>query len=127
MARNTPEQFLQTAIQTFVDGLAKEVGDKADIPKEAGGTMPVKTGALRGSRSISQIPNGSSISYTVPYAELIHDGGTVGEPPRTYKAQPYLGKPTEEIMKTMHERIAKSFNLQGAPQGYRVQVMTHRD
>jgi hypothetical protein len=115
--------FLQTAIQSFVNDLAKEVGDLADIPKEAGGTMPVKTGALRASKLVREIPSGSSISYTVPYAEIIHDGGVVGDPPRTYKAQPYLGKPAEKIMDTMHERIAKDFNEQGLGQGFRVQVI----
>ena len=67
MAQQQPEKlFLEQAIQSFVKDLAREVGDLADLPIAAGGTMPVKTGALRGSKIVSQIPRGSSISYTVP-------------------------------------------------------------
>ena len=86
--------------------------------------MPVKTGALRGSKIVSQIPRGSSISYTVPYAEIIHDGGVVGDPPRTYKAQPYLGKPTEKILDDLPKRIALEFNEQGVGEGFRVKVLS---
>ena len=124
MAQQQPEKlFLEQAIQSFVKDLAREVGDLADLPIAAGGTMPVKTGALRGSKIVSQIPKGSSISYTVPYAEIIHDGGVAGDPPRTYKAQPYLGEPTEKILDDLPKRIALDFNEQGLAQGFRVQVL----
>ena len=118
------QQFLQDAIQSFVNDLAREVGELADLPVNAGGAMPVKAGALRGSKIVSQIPRGSSISYTVPYAEIIHDGGVAGDPPRTYKAQPYLGEPTEKILDDLPKRIALEVNEQGVGQGFRVQVLS---
>ena len=111
------QELLYSFVQNLVMEITQEVAEKSNTPISEGGVMPVKTGTLRSSLSVTQVgDNIVDISYNTPYAATIHDGG-VDSLGRTYQAQRYLAIPVEEILEDLPRRIEESFDKLGTKMG----------
>ena len=102
--------------------ITQELAETSNIPISDGGVMPVKTGRLRSSLTVTQAGDSIvDISYNTPYANIIHDGGMDGKG-RRYKSQKYLAAPLEEIFSTFPKRLEDSFDKVGAKLGQGLSV-----
>jgi len=121
------------AIENLMQDVAREIRDKSNVPTSIGGAMPVRTGELQRSLVADVAPNEAFVSYRSPYAATVHDGGYRPDYRRrtksgdyvtvkghTIKAQPYLEKPMEDILKDFPNFIATSMNKTGTSLGFNV-------
>jgi len=111
------QELLYGLVQNLVMEITQELAETSNIPVSDGGVMPVKTGRLRSSLTMTQVgDNTIDITYNTPYAPIIHDGGTDSRG-RRYRAQRYLAIPLEEIFNDLPQRIEKSFDKLGTKLG----------
>ncbi len=111
------QELLYGLVQNLVMEITQELAASSNVPVSEGGVMPVKTGRLRSSLTTTQVGEDTiDITYSTPYASIIHDGG-IDSKGRRYKAQKYLAAPLEEIFNDLPQRIEKSFDNLGTKLG----------
>lgn len=111
------QELLYGLVQNFVMEITQELAETSNVPVSDGGVMPVKTGRLRSSLTVTQAGDSIvDVSYNTPYANIIHDGG-MDSKGRRYKSQKYLAAPLEEIFNTFPKRLEDSFDKVGAKLG----------
>ena len=111
------QELLYGLVQNLVLEITQELAEKSNIPISEGGVMPVKTGRLRSSLTMTQVGDDTiDITYGTPYAPIIHDGG-VDSRGRRYRGQRYLAIPLEEFFDDLPQRIEDSFDKMGTKIG----------